>query len=67
MNEESYILIRKLTDNGLAPKRRQAITRTNAAQVHGRIYAALGGDALAHWPLEDLEMTLKVQTPNTWV
>ena len=29
--------------NGLAPNRRQAITRTNVDPVHGRIYAALGG------------------------
>ena len=29
--------------NGLAPNRRQAITWTNADQVHWRIYAAVGG------------------------
>ena len=32
--------------NGLAPKRRQAITWTNADPVHRCIYAALGGDEL---------------------
>ena len=32
--------------NGLAPKRRQAITWTNADPAHWRIYAALGGDEL---------------------
>ena len=30
--------------NGLAPNKRQAITWTNADQVHRRIYAALGGE-----------------------
>ena len=33
-------------DNGLAPNRRQAIFWTNADLIHGRIYAALGGDEL---------------------
>ena len=32
--------------NGLAPNRRQTITRTNAYPVHRRIHAALGGDNL---------------------
>ena len=32
--------------NGLAPNRRQAITWTNDAPVHRRIYAALKGDGL---------------------
>ena len=32
--------------NGLAPRRRQAITWTNADPVNRRIYAALGGDEL---------------------
>ena len=32
--------------NGLAPKRRQAITWTNADLIHWRIYAALGEDEL---------------------
>ena len=34
------------SDNGLAPNRRQAITRTNADPVHRRIYAVLAGDEL---------------------
>ena len=33
-------------DNGLARNRRQAIIWTNADPIHGRIYAALGGDKL---------------------
>ena len=33
-------------DNGLAPKRRQAIIWTNADPTHWRIYAALGVDEL---------------------
>ena len=33
-------------DNGLAPKRRQAIIWTNADPIHWRIYAALGVDEL---------------------
>ena len=32
------------SDNGLAPKRRQAITWTSDDPIHWRIYAALGGD-----------------------
>ena len=32
------------SDNGSAPKRRQAITLTSDGPVHLRIYAALGGD-----------------------
>ena len=32
--------------NVLAPKRRQAITWPNAAPIHWRIYAALGGEEL---------------------
>ena len=35
-------------DNGLAPNRRQAIIWTNAQPIHGRIYAALGGDELIY-------------------
>ena len=33
-------------DNGLAPRRRQAIIWTNAELIHWRIYGALGGDEL---------------------
>ena len=35
-------------DNGLAPNKRQAIVWANAAPIHWRIYAALGGDVLRH-------------------
>ena len=41
-------------DNGLALNRRQAIIWTITHPIHGRIYAALGGDGLTHWPLGDL-------------
>ena len=34
------------SDNGWAPNRRQAITRTNAYSVYWCIYAALGADIL---------------------
>ena len=37
-------------DNGLVPNRRQAIIWTNADQIDWRIYVALGGDELMHWP-----------------
>ena len=35
-------------DNGFAPKRRQAIIRTNADPIQWRIYAALGRDELSN-------------------
>ena len=40
------LIIWQHSGNGLAPKRRQAITWNNADPVHRRIYAALGGDEL---------------------
>ena len=36
-----------VSDNGLAPNRRQAIIGTNVDPIHWRTYAALGGDELA--------------------
>ena len=44
-------------DNGLAPKRRQAIILTNADLIHWCIYVALGGDKLTYWPLENAAVT----------
>ena len=35
-----------VSDNGLAPNRRQAIIWTNADPIDWRVYAALGGDEL---------------------
>ena len=35
-----------VTDNGLAPNRRQHIIWTNANPIHWRIYVAVGGDEL---------------------
>ena len=35
-------------DNGLVPNRQQAIIWPNAALIHWRIYAALGGDELEY-------------------
>ena len=46
--------------NGLAPNRRETITRNNADQIHRRIYTALGGDEITksgrsfHWGLVHL-------------
>ena len=50
VNEIFCILIQislKFVPNGLAPNRRQAITRTNVDPVHWRIYATLGEDELS--------------------
>ena len=36
------------------PNRRQAIIWTNADPVHWRLYAALGGEHLTHYPKGDM-------------
>ena len=47
-------------DNGLAPNRRQTIIWTNTDTIHWRIYAALRGGELIHWPLGYVAIISKV-------
>ena len=46
VNKKFCIVVSTGSDNGLAPKRRQAIIWTNADLIHWRIYAALVWDEL---------------------
>ena len=43
-----------LVNNGLVLNKRQVTILTNAESIHWRIYAALGGDELTHWPPGDV-------------
>ena len=51
-----------VSDNGLAPNRRQAIIWSNDGLISRRIYASLGLNELMHWPLGDMAIILYYQS-----
>ena len=56
----NWLYVSTGSGNGLAPNRRETITRINADQIHRRIYTALGGNKITksgrsfHWGLVHL-------------